>query len=544
MSSKIQQIIEIITKGAGKSEKQVKGVSGALGGLAKQAGIAAAAYFGTRALLNGIKSSIDLFAKQELAEKKLEVALGRTSKMLLNQASALQKSTMFGDEAIIEAQALIGSFVKEEKAIAAATKATLDLAAAKGMDLVVAADLVSKTLGSSTNALSRYGIQVTGAVGSTERLESLTGNLADVFGGQATEQSDTLAGALESMDNAMGDLQEKIGSKLAPELRRLAENFTNIITINPSEEIIKEQEEFTSLLRILKDVNSSTSSRELAIKTLKSEYVDYLGDLDIEKASLEDIEKLQTNQVELMQKRIEQMVFAEQLETVEEELIRARMDLFENEMQLRQDGHDQYRKGVQVNIEVAEGTISQLEIEKEKILELIKTYKDKTKVVTEGSKNEKKAVEKVGILQRELNKIQKQESAKAAKMEFENSLNASKAHLIKQIMKHIPFPLNTVLAAGAGTAIDKIFTKNKITAAATGADFITDGPQLMLVGEGKGPEHVQVTPLAGGDPNINGPQGSGITLNISGNVMSEEFTESMIVPQIKEALRLGGDLGV
>lgn len=541
MSSKIQQIIEIITKGAGKSEKQVKGVSGALGGLAKQAGIAAASYFGTRALLNGIKSSIDLFAKQELAEKKLEVALGRTSKMLLNQASALQKSTMFGDEAIIEAQALIGSFVKEEKAIAAATKATLDLAAAKGMDLVVAADLVSKTLGSSTNALSRYGIQVTGAVGSTERLESLTGNLADVFGGQATEQSDTLAGALESMDNAMGDLQEKIGSKLAPELRRLAENFTNIITINPSEEIIKEQEEFTSLLRILKDVNSSTSSRELAIKTLKSEYVDYLGDLDIEKASLEDIEKLQTNQVELMQKRIEQMVFAEQLETVEEELIRARMDLFENEMQLRQDGHDQYRKGVQVNIEVAEGTISQLEIEKEKILELIKTYKDKTKVVTEGSKNEKKAVEKVGILQRELNKIQKQESAKAAKMEFENSLNASKAHLIKQIMKHIPFPLNTVLAAGAGTAIDKIFTKNKITAAQYGADFVTDGPQMMMVGEGSGPERVQVTPLV--DPNLDGPQSTGMTINIQGSVIgTEEFTEQVLMPQIEEGIRLGNTI--
>jgi len=32
------------------------------------------------------------------------------------------------------------------------------------MDLAGAADLVSKTLGSSTNALSRYGIEVTGAV--------------------------------------------------------------------------------------------------------------------------------------------------------------------------------------------------------------------------------------------------------------------------------------------------------------------------------------------------------------------------------------------
>ena len=112
-----KHIIDVKTRGAEKSKKQIKGVGGALGGLAKQAGIAAAAYFGSRALLNGIKSSIDLFAKQELAEKKLEAALGKTSPALLNQAKAIQQVTMFGDEQVIEAQALIGSFVKEEEAL-------------------------------------------------------------------------------------------------------------------------------------------------------------------------------------------------------------------------------------------------------------------------------------------------------------------------------------------------------------------------------------------------------------------------------------------
>ena len=57
-----KHIIDVQTKGAKKSEKQIKGVSGALGGLAKKAGIAAAAYFGTRALLGGVQKSIDLFA--------------------------------------------------------------------------------------------------------------------------------------------------------------------------------------------------------------------------------------------------------------------------------------------------------------------------------------------------------------------------------------------------------------------------------------------------------------------------------------------------
>ena len=119
-----------------------------------------------------MKKLFDNMIKQEKVEKKLEQALGRTSSALLNQASALQKVTTFGDEAIIGAQALIASFVDDEEQIKAATEATLDLAAAKGMDLNAAADLVSKTLGSSTNALSRYGITVEGTVGSSKRLES------------------------------------------------------------------------------------------------------------------------------------------------------------------------------------------------------------------------------------------------------------------------------------------------------------------------------------------------------------------------------------
>ena len=36
----------------------------------------------------------------------------------------------------------------------------------------------------------------------------------------------------------------------------------------------------------------------------------------------------------------------------------------------------------------------------------------------------------------------------------------------------------------------------------------------------------------------------GIQINITGNVLSEEYTEDIIVPQIKTALRRGGDLGV
>ena len=284
-----REIIEVSTRGADKSKKQIKGVSGALGGLAKQAGVAAAAYFGTRALLNGVKQSIDLFAKQELAEKKLEAALGKTSNMLLNQAKALQQVTMFGDEQIIEAQALIGSFVEEESAIAAATKATLDLAAAKGMELTVASDLVSKTLGSSTNALSRYGIEVVGAVGSTERLESLTGNLANVFGGQALQQTNTMTGALAQMSNAVGDAQEALGKTLQPavtaiagKMKAAAEAFQGWVQATTESGVER-------AIREIKELGGDTTTLELALN--KIEQSQALTTLGGKSRDVKDIQK-------------------------------------------------------------------------------------------------------------------------------------------------------------------------------------------------------------------------------------------------------------
>lgn len=201
--------IVVRQKGAKKATKEMH----KLGGSVKST-IATFATLGIGivAITRFVGKATQAYAKQELAEKKLQAALGKTSFALLDQASALQKVTRFGDEQIIEAQALIGSFVKDEEAIKKATKATLDLAAAKGFDLTAAADLVSKTLGSTTNALTRYGIQVEGAVGSTERLDSMTRNIARVFGGQATEQAKTLTGQIDQLSNATGDLMEKIGA--------------------------------------------------------------------------------------------------------------------------------------------------------------------------------------------------------------------------------------------------------------------------------------------------------------------------------------------
>ena len=121
------------------------------------------------------------------------------------------------------------------------------------------------------------------------------------------------------------------------------------------------------------------------------------------------------------------------------------------------------------------------------------------------------------------------EGAQAAYLSFSKSPQAEFQPILYQALGIAA----ATAAVGAGLA-----RVNEIRSAQYGADFVTSGPQMMMVGEGSGPERVQVTPLS--DPNIDGPAGQSVTVNVQGSVIGpEEFTESTLIPQIKEGLRLG-----
>ena len=70
---------------------------------------------------------------------------------------------------------------------------------------------------------------------------------------------------------------------------------------------------------------------------------------------------------------------------------------------------------------------------------------------------------------------------------------------------------------------------------AEGGDFVTSGPQMIMVGDNPGSrERVQITPLS--SPNINGPQGN-IVLNISAPLVDETVIDH-IIPAIHKAQRM------
>ena len=218
---------EKLTKKSSKSIKESLGKI-KLGYLAIAAGIAVA--------LKVIGKFVSAAAIQEKAERTLAAAMKQAGTFTkeafehnLKYASSLQKMTTFGDEAILGVQKMLTNFGIEKEALDGLTKATLDLAAAKGMDLRAAGDLVAKSVGSSTNALTRYGIEVKGAVGSTERAQTAIENISRLFGGAATAEAETFSGTVTQMKNALGDLAERIGFKLFPAMKPLAKLITGLV---------------------------------------------------------------------------------------------------------------------------------------------------------------------------------------------------------------------------------------------------------------------------------------------------------------------------
>lgn len=163
--------------------------------------------------------AIQAFKEQEAAETKLNGAIRATGKeaeislsSMKEFASGLQDVTTYGDESTLAAAGMLQSLADlDEKGLKQVIPGIQDLATGMGMDLTMAASLVGKTLGSTTNALSRYGIQIDMEGTKEEKLAELTEQLSKKFGGLSQQMAQTRTGQLTQLGNSFGDLMEKIG---------------------------------------------------------------------------------------------------------------------------------------------------------------------------------------------------------------------------------------------------------------------------------------------------------------------------------------------
>ena len=388
--------------------------------------------------------------------------------------------------------------------------------------------------------------------------------------------------AFAQLETSIFNARTAIGEALSPVMQSLASFFG--MAADKVAEFMRNltEEDLESTVREMKALGMETTEYEKAlnkidqadlISKMAGQYEHILEPLDLITRSMEEQEALLIEEGQL---NLDAIALKEKVKAFDEEHKEAIGDVISfktEEFELGQKAMQNEtlrilrkrqqieidKESVALTISIAENQMTnQMELNRLKAeeVELNKTnfnmldsYSDKTDEILDK--------EKAGAKTRAKILKQGEKAQDRLQSKLESSSEAKQAEDIREAYRAAAGAAVEAYKWGAGwggpiagaIAGAIAFTAASVLAAkvqefATGGDFVTNGPQLMMVGDNpSGKERVQVTPL-GGDPNINGPQGGGITLNISNPIMSDDFVESEIIPKIREGIRLGGNLGV
>tara|TARA_R100000458_G_C8272155_1_gene246962 strand:- start:884 stop:2494 length:1611 start_codon:yes stop_codon:yes gene_type:complete len=533
----IKNIYELIVKavGAKKTEKELKGVNSSLKTMTKNIASVTAGYFGAQGLINGAQFAVEAFARQELAEKKLNDALGGTSVALLEQASALQRVSRFGDEAIIEQQAFLASLKFTEDQIKSIIPVAMDLSEATGITLESAVRNTAKTFSGLAGELGELVPQLRGLTKEQMMAGEAVEIMAELFGGQALSATQTYTGQVQQLQNAIGDTAEAIGKGLVPQLLKVAPT-------------IKLTAEFWSDF-----LNGQLDSDPIMIKT-KENLSKLYSALKILIAPL--------GVASMFWSKIFGGTEEEAMSKTEKRIEGLTDVLIKQELRLQEIAKtyglysEQYEKAFQ-GIEKTKQSIEDAnKKEEESQSEIQKAFRGRLDATIELSKVESK-LDISRRIQHEKEKKRKLEDAALSGLTAKQSAMAviksesmeAIVGLISSIFKSVPFPLNTILAAGAGTLASSAIDRNLKWASNKFEDGGLVGGRRHSQGgtmiEAESGEFVMsrdaVSRIGVNNLEAMNSGGSGMTINISAPLVDDTVVDS-IIPKIKEAVRRGESL--
>lgn len=514
--------IDISTKGAKKSKDELSGLNSAISKVGKAVGIASAAYFGARGLISGIQNVTELAGRQEQAEKALQTALGRTSKALLEQASALQKVSTTGDEAIIEQQAFLASLKFTEDQIKTIIPVALDLSAATGISLESAVRNTAKTFSGLAGELGELVPQLRDLTQEEMKAGEAVSVLGNLFSGQALAQTNTYFGSVEQLKNEIGDLGEEIGEILIPAFLKLTPHIRSVVEmLGKVVSATKGSEEQTT------KYSEKIAQNSLLINELR-ERTQGLTEANIfEKRETEQVQKLLERARE---KRQDTVVVLQAEKQVLGELIAENTQLaLQHEAEL--EFQEKFADSKKANLQIVKDA-SEAEINFGANIEKVNTNTSFMLKEIQGQKAKNLQEDIRGAI------LSGQTAEQAMRSVVRAELMEGISGLMSSIFKNYPFPLNLAMAAGAGalatTTLEKAlsagsrlkFAEGGIVPGVGNQDTI---PAMLTPGE--------VILNQAQQENLTNSMGNNITINISAPLVDETIVET-IIPAIEKAQRM------
>lgn len=186
-----------------------------------------------RPVIDAANASADAFARQEASLFRVGLILRN-----LGRAGEIEPLTRFNQqmarlsgsttEAVTELTALLATANLTQQEILRATPILIDFAAAAGIDVTRASEILTSALRGERDALQRYGADVDLAKDRAGRLADALSGLEARFRGAAAASTNLLSGSLTRLANAWNEVLASIGRVFGPALTHLV----NAITAN------------------------------------------------------------------------------------------------------------------------------------------------------------------------------------------------------------------------------------------------------------------------------------------------------------------------
>ena len=573
--------VEIRAKGAKKAGKALGNVDSRIKGLAKSATLAAGAFFGGRAILAGLQKSIDLAAKFQGVEtgfKNLAKSTGFSTQAFEKFREATD-GTIGSVELMTQANnAMLLGITDSEDQMAEMFDIAQRLAQGLGKDTAFGIESLVTGLGRQSKLmLDNLGIMIDVEKANEDYAESLNKsassltdqerkqafvNAAMESGRRLVQQMGdeqlTMASAIDQAKSAAADAGIQMGETLSPVITSIASKFAGAAAA-----VANYMKELRMTTADITEMTSAEEKEEILLAKIASKRNQILniglqldemitGDKGIHRKKLEnELLQLQVQLVESVNER-KQNELDISLQKIEADT--ASLGLISEIATSEATALDIKRDDVIVGGEQAKqwgeflkqqkAKAKAMKLEGDQLVKLKKLYPELAEqlglVTSEEQKQKGLKEQKLELLQSELKQaaLVQGSAEDAMKAVVRAEAMEAAAGYISGLFQTFPTPIALILAAGAGAVVSKLIDKAiQSTAAkfAEGGDFVTSGPQMMMVGDNPGGrERVQVTPLS--SPNINGPQG-GITINVSAPLVSEHIIDT-IIPAIKKAQRL------
>ena len=505
--------INVKERGARKAEKNIKGLNGALGGLAKRAGLAAAAFVGFKKISEQIGKSAILFANIEGVKRgfdNLTKASGFSSSAFANFKGATD-GTIDSLTLMTKANnAMLLGITDSEDQMAEMFDVAQRLGKSLGIDTVQSIDSLVTGLGRQSKLmLDNLGIMVDTAKANKDYAKSLGKTASEL-----TDQERKTAFVNAAMTEA-NSLVSKLGKEQLNTKDKIAQLKTATTDLSAS---------FGEFLAPATDLATT------ALTGLATSLNDVLNKINSNPLTLATEEQLGTEKINNFRKEIENLTFIELADLAKSI---NNLDFFDTLGGSTEEVSEKI-KAINEAMQSSETPMIKMnEIRKEGIDLLQKQDVISAEFAQdEAIRTRQLLADQVKGNNTMLGEIRRQIKAKFAEMVA--------GVIAKEIGTKGIFGLALAPIAAAGAS--QLFN-TLVPSFATGGDFVTSGEQLIRVGDNpSGRERVQITPL-GGDPTPNAPSGA-ITVNVSGNVMSQDYVEGELAEQIKEAIRKGNDFGV